>query len=107
MQYLYPSLVNFKPVKGVGKVAKVPMIKTGEVPGKPEWFDSLVNKVILEGDDVSKKFATKEREIVHTKKLDKDTEVSVIQDLDEGSITHLTFQLVRLLQSHQCLVPYQ
>ena len=58
----------FKPVKGVGKVAKVPMIKTGEVPGKPEWFDSLVNKVILEGDDVSKKFATKEREIVHTKK---------------------------------------
>ena len=77
----------FKPVKGVGKVAKVPMIKTGEVPGKPEWFDSLVNKVILEGDDVSKKFATKEREIVHTKKLDKDTEVSVIQDLDEGSIT--------------------
>ena len=77
----------FKPAKGVGKVSKTPMIKTGDVPGKPEWFDSLVNRVIMEGDDVSKKFATKEREIVHTKKLDEDTEVSVIQDLDEESIT--------------------
>ena len=39
----------FKPVKGVEiqscKSSKV--IKTDEqVPGKPEWFDSLVNKVI-------------------------------------------------------------
>ena len=23
------------------------------LPGKPEWFDQLVNKVILEGDDVT------------------------------------------------------
>ena len=76
----------FKPVKGVGKVAKVPMIKTSEVPGKPEWFDSLVNKVILEGDEVSKKFATKEREIVHRKKIDDNNEVTVYQDLDEGTI---------------------
>ena len=76
----------FKPVKGVGKVAKVPMIKTSEVPGKPEWFDSLVNKVILEGDEVSKKFATKEREIVHRKKFDDNNEVMVYQDLDEGTI---------------------
>ena len=28
------------------------MIKTDDVAGKPEWFDALVNKVILEGDDV-------------------------------------------------------
>jgi len=76
----------FKPAKGVGKVAKVPMIKTGEVPGKPEWFDSLVNKVILEGDEVSKKFATKDREIVHRKKIDDNNEVIVYQDLDEGTI---------------------
>ena len=42
-----------KPLK-VGKtVSKVPIIKTGDVPGKPEWFDQLVNKVILEGDDVT------------------------------------------------------
>ena len=76
----------FKPVKGVGKVAKVPMIKTGEVPGKPEWFDSLVNKVILEGDDVSKKFATKDREIVHMKEIDDETVVKVTQDMDEGVV---------------------
>ena len=36
-----------------------------------------------EGDDVSKKFATKEREIVHTKKLDNETKICN-QDLDEG-----------------------
>ena len=29
------------------------------------WFKPLVNKVIKEGDDVTKKFATQEREIVH------------------------------------------
>ena len=45
----------FKPFK-VGKtVTKVPIIKTDNVPGKPEWFDQLVNKVILEGDDVTVK----------------------------------------------------
>ena len=57
-----------KPLK-VGKtVTKVPIIKTDNVAGKPEWFDQLVNKVILEGDDVSKRFATKDREIVHMKR---------------------------------------
>jgi len=75
-----------KPLK-VGKtVTKVPIIKTDNVPGKPEWFDQLVNKVILEGDDVSKRFATKDREIVHMKKLDEDTTVRVTQDLDEGAV---------------------
>ena len=63
------------------------IVKTPNVAGKPEWFDSLVNKVILEGDDVTKNFATKERQIVHTKKIDEDNTVRVTQDLDEGSIT--------------------
>jgi hypothetical protein len=76
----------FKPAKGVSKVSKVPMIKTGDVPGKPEWFDQLVNRVIMEGDDVTKKFATKDREIVHTKKIDDNNDVTVYQDLDEGTI---------------------
>ena len=75
-----------KPLK-VGKtVTKVPIIKTDNVPGKPEWFDQLVNKVILEGDDVTKRFATKEREIVHMKKLDEDTTVRVTQDMDQGAV---------------------
>ena len=76
----------FKPMK-VGKtVTKVPIIKTDNVPGKPEWFDQLVNKVIIEGDEVTKKFATKEREIVHVKRFDDDTNVMVTQDLDEGAV---------------------
>ena len=71
----------------VGKtIKKVPMIKTDNVPGKPEWFDALVNKVIAEGDDVTKKFATQEREIVHTKKINDTDEVTVYQDLNTDSV---------------------
>jgi hypothetical protein len=62
------------------------VVTTAPVPGKPAWFDSLVNKVIREGDDVTKRFATKEREIVHTKKIDEDSTVTVTQDLDEGIV---------------------
>jgi len=76
----------FKPFKIGKKVTQVPIIKTDNVPGKPEWFDQLVNKVILEGDDVTKRFSTKDREIVHMKKLDEDTNVMVYQDLDEGAV---------------------
>jgi hypothetical protein len=75
-----------KPMK-VGKtIQKVPLIKTDNVPGKPEWFDSLVNKVIIEGDDVTKKFATKEREIIHSKDLGDGTTVRVTQDMDDGAV---------------------
>ena len=78
---------KFFKVGKVGKtITKVPVIKTAEVPGKPEWFDALVNKVILEGDDVTKRFATKEREIIHMKKLDEDTTVRVTQDIDDGAV---------------------
>ena len=76
----------FKPLK-IGKtVTKVPIIKTDNVPGKPEWFDQLVNKVILEGDDVTKRFATVDREVVHMKKLDDDNQVLVYQDVDAGTV---------------------
>jgi hypothetical protein len=75
-----------KPVKTAKGIKSVPMIKTGDVPGKPEWFDALVNKVILEGDDVTKRFATQERQVVHMKKIDDDTSVTVTQDLNDGSI---------------------
>jgi hypothetical protein len=76
----------FKPLK-VGKtVTKVPIIKTADVAGKPEWFDQLVNKVILEGDDFTKKLSTGERQVVHVKKLDEDTTVTVTQDMDNGVV---------------------
>ena len=75
-----------KPLKTVKGVKNVPIIKTDNVPGKPEWFDQLVNKVIIEGDDVTKRFATKEREIVHTKDLGDGTTVRVTQDMDQGAV---------------------
>src|SRR6056300_1416811 len=75
-----------KPLKTVKGVKNVPIIKTGDVPGKPEWFDALVNKVIIEGDDVTKKFATQDRQVVHTKKIDADNEVTVYRDLDTDSV---------------------
>jgi hypothetical protein len=75
-----------KPFKTAKGVTKVPMIKTDNVPGKPEWFDQLVNKVIIEGDDVTKKLATVEREIVHTKKINDTDEVTVYQDLNTDSV---------------------
>ena len=75
-----------KPLKTVKGVKNVPIIKTDDVPGKPEWFDQLVNKVIIEGDDVTKRFATVDRETVHMKKLDDDNQVLVYQDVDAGTV---------------------
>ena len=87
-------------ILGVGKggarqVAKE-IIKTPAVKGKPVWFDAVVNKVIREGEDVTKGFATKEREIVHRIDIGekpttgyKDTfadNIYVYRDLDTGKI---------------------
>jgi len=82
-----PIVGKFLKLAKVGQaVKKVPIIKTADVPGKPEWFDQLVNKVITEGDDMTRQFATKEREIVHATKIDEDNFVIVTQDLDEGAV---------------------
>jgi len=68
------------------ELTQVP-IKTG-VDGMPVWFKPLVNKVIKEGDDVTKKFATQERQIVHKTKLpDSKTDVLVTQDLNTGNVS--------------------
>ena len=75
-----------KPLKLTTGVKKVPIIKTDNVPGKPEWFDTLVNKVIVEGDDVTKKFATAERQSIHQKTLDDGSVVRVTEDVDDGAI---------------------
>jgi hypothetical protein len=72
--------------KGVAKKVVKEVIKTPNAPGKPEWFDALVNKVILEGDDVTKKLAIKDRQTVHTKKIDNDSEVTVYRNLDDDSV---------------------
>ena len=67
---------------GPKKVAKV--VETAK--GMPEWVGALVDKVIKEGMDVTKRFATKDRETVHMKKLDNDNTVLVYEDIDAGTI---------------------
>jgi len=82
-----PIVGKFFKIGKVGKtVSKVPVIKTADVAGKPEWFDLLVNKVITEGDDVTKKFATAERQSVYQKTLDDGSVVRVTEDIDDGAI---------------------
>jgi hypothetical protein len=75
-----------KPIKLAKGVKNVPIIKTENVAGKPEWFDALVNKVIIEGDEVTKKFATGERQSIHQKTLDDGSVVRVTEDVDDGAI---------------------
>ena len=74
--------------KGAGKtVAKeLTSVPIGNPEGMPVWFKPLINKIIKEGDDVTKKFGTVDREIVHTKKIDNFEEVTVYQDLNTGNV---------------------
>jgi len=73
--------------KAAGKKAAVKTgvdIATG-TQGMPSWFPALVNKIIKEGDDVTSKLATKDRQIVHSKKVE-GHDVDVYRDLDTGDI---------------------
>ena len=72
--------------KQTGKQVVKEVFKTPNVAGKPEWFDSLVNKVIAEGVDKTDDLAYKERMVVHTKKINPNEEVAVYQDLEDGSV---------------------
>jgi len=92
---LKTGLLKLAGKEGARQITKN-IIKTDPVPGKPEWFDALVTKVINEGEDITKKFSTGERQTVH--KLDVDSftdskgnkviteEVRVTQDPDTGEI---------------------
>ena len=71
--------------EGAEQVTKE-MVKTPPVAGKPEWFDSLVNKVITQGDDVTKKLSVQDRQVVHNLKIDNVDDVTVYRNLDDGQI---------------------
>ena len=73
---------------GKKQVAKeLTQVPIKNIKGMPAWFKPLVNKVIKEGDDVTKKWATQERQIVHKTKLpDSQTDVLVTQDLNTGDV---------------------
>jgi hypothetical protein len=79
----------FKWAKPLAKSSKVlTQVPIKDISGMPEWFMPFVNKVIKEGDNVTKKFATADREIVHTTKLpNSQTDVIVTQDLTTGNVS--------------------
>jgi hypothetical protein len=84
------GLIKWGKLAGKGTTA----VKAGahivqSTEGMPKWFPALVNRVVKEGDDVSKKLATVDREIVHTKKLGEGKfadEVTVYQDMNTGNV---------------------
>ncbi len=75
--------------KGKGKqiakeLTEVPIKQLNEMPA---WFKPLVNRVIKEGEDVTKQNAFKERMVVHKSQLpDSKTDIYVNQDLDSGDV---------------------
>ena len=77
-------------LKGGGKkqiVENLTQVPIENAAGMPSWFKPLVNRVIKEGDDITKQAAWKERQIVHSKKLGEEQGVRVTQDLDNQTIT--------------------
>jgi hypothetical protein len=84
------GLIKWGKVAGKGKT----IVKAGDhiiqgTSGMPDWFIPLVNRVVKEGDDVTAKLGTVEREIVHTKKLGEGKfadEVTVYQDMNTGNV---------------------
>ena len=87
------GLIKFGKIFGKGET----VIKAGDhiiqgTKGMPDWFIPLVNRIVNEGTDVTKKLGTVEREIVHTKKIGKDVpgqfadEVTVYQDINTGNV---------------------
>ena len=78
---------------GVTRVAPkaikaIETIKATDAAGMPAWFPTLVERVIKEGDDISKGAARIERETVHTLKLpESGTELTVYNDLVKGNVT--------------------
>jgi len=81
------GLIKFGKFAGKGKT----VIRAGDhiiqgTPGMPDWYIPLINRIVKEGDDVTKKLGTIERETVHTKKIGKGEEVTVYQDMNTGNV---------------------
>ena len=68
----------------VKELTEVPIKQTSDMPA---WFKPLVNRIIKEGADVTKKNAYKDRMVVHKSQLpESKTDVYVYQDLDSGDV---------------------
>jgi len=80
-----------KPFAKTAKVADLTQIPIHNAEGMPSWFKPLVNRVIKEGNDITKLpphkgGALAEREIVHSAKLGEGQGVRVTQNLDDQTI---------------------
>jgi hypothetical protein len=75
----------FKLAKPAAKAVEA-VVTIEKTAGMPAWFPALVNRIIKEGDDVTKKLGTVEREIVHTKKIKGGEEVTVYRNSDTGNV---------------------
>jgi hypothetical protein len=77
----------FKSGGGKEIVETLTQVPIKDIPEMPAWVKPLINKVIKEGDDVTKTYGTLERQIVHKTKLpDSKTDVLVTQDLTTGDV---------------------
>ena len=76
----------FKPVAKIAKTKTLASVPIESATGMPDWYIPLINRVLKEGDDVTKKLGTVERELVHTKKINPNEEVTVYQNLDTGNV---------------------
>ena len=77
----------FKPAAKLAKTKSLTSVPITQTADMPSWFPSLVNRIIKEGDDVTKQYATVERQIVHKTQLpESKTEVLLTQDLNTGDV---------------------
>ena len=80
-----PVLGKYFKLAKVAKPAASTIIKSNAA-GMPAWFPSLVKRVLKEGEDITSKAATVERQTVHKIKLpESGTPVEVTQDLVSGN----------------------
>ena len=82
------GLVSLLGKSGGKQVAKeLTQVPIKQINEMPTWFKPLVNRVIKEGDDVTKELGTIERQVVHKTKLpDSQTDVIITQDLNTGDV---------------------
>ena len=94
-------------IKGLGALAVLPIVgkyfKLGpkvlerastytgpaieKIKGMPEWFPGLVKKLWNEGEDVTKKMATGERQVIKRGTLEGGDDVNLIYQTDTGSVS--------------------
>ena len=86
-----PIVGKFFKMSDVASVAKRPKVYTGpaidKVKGMPEWFPGLVKKLWNEGEDVTKKVAYNDRQVVKRGTLESGDDVDLIYDVGSGDVS--------------------